>query len=309
MTAADLEPPRALALHDVREGGRWTRSQRLKNAVLRGAVRCGLRFADQLPRSWLIGVLGWLGWLAHWASGKSRGSTRRALERAGLDPRLSVEVWRNAGRNLGRCLALRRAQGVSKWVDVDAESARCLEDAIQAGRGVVFISLHLGPFEWLAVRIAELWRGSGRGAPGPAILVRESYDPALDPLVDAHRLRHGLDVIHRGKPGASARILRSLKQGRPVGFLPDLGGRVRTELVDWLGGPRELPIGPLRIAQRTGAPLLLGYLEPRSGGGFTLRITRSEALSAASPAQALAQDLERVILKHPEHWLWMGRSS
>lgn len=151
--------------------------------------------------------------------------------------------------------------------------------------------------------------GSGRGAPGPAILVRESYDPALDPLVDAHRLRHGLDVIHRGKPGASARILRSLKQGRPVGFLPDLGGRVRTELVDWLGGPRELPIGPLRIAQRTGAPLLLGYLEPRSGGGFTLRITRSEALSAASPAQALAQDLERVILKHPEHWLWMGRSS
>lgn len=296
----------ARSLRDLREGGRWSGPQRLKNCVLRQLVRAGFWIGDRLPPGWLIGLLGWVGWIVHWSSGTLRRRTRRALERASLDPDLAVLVWRNCGRNLGRCLLLRRPGAISRWVELDAESQACFEEAIDEGLGVVFVTLHLGPFEWLAARIAEAWEAAGRGAPGPAILVRESYDPGLDRSVDAHRAQRGLDVIHRGKPGATTRIVRALKQGRPVGFLPDLGGRVRSEPVNWLGGAGELPVGVLRLAERTGAGLLLGYLEPRESGRFALRIARSDALGSDSPSQALADELERVIRRHPEHWLWMS---
>ncbi|MEZ4374599.1 MAG: hypothetical protein R3B07_27525 [Polyangiaceae bacterium] len=321
MSGDSLTELQELALRDVREGGTWSRRQRLKNAALRVTVRAALWCADRLPATWLTGALGGLGWLVHWISGSVRRQTRRNLQQAGVDPTLSCEVWRNGGRNLGRCLLLRRPGAIAEQVEVDSTSAACLEQAIDDGRGVVFVSLHLGPFEWLAARIAESWRASGRGAPGPAILVRESYDPGLDPLVDQHRVARGLEVIHRGKPGASARILRALKQGRPVGFLPDLGGRVRSERVQWLGGLAELPVGPLRLAERTGAQLLIGYLEPKADSRFALRIFRSAALtkpptkpltkhskaSSPAPSQALAQELEELICRHPEHWLWMGK--
>ncbi len=309
VSATRLDPISDLSERDVREGGRWTRRQRFKNALLRQIVRLGLWLGDRLPPGWLVGILGWVGALTHTLSSTLRTRTRRALERASLPRELAPAVWRNCGRNLGRCLLLRRDGAITDWVEVDAESERCLEGAIAEGRGVVFVSLHLGPFEWLAARIAALWEASGRGAPGPAIVVRESYDPRLDPPVDAHRVDRGLEVIHRGKAGASARILRSLKQGRPVGFLPDLGGRVRSVAVRWLGGTTEFPLGPVRIAQRTGARLLVGYLEPRAGGRFGLCISSSEALAAEDPTQALADELQQVILRHPEHWLWMAQRS
>ncbi|MCA9647995.1 MAG: lysophospholipid acyltransferase family protein [Myxococcales bacterium] len=295
-----------LALRDVREGGSWSQRQRMKNATLRALVRTALWLADRLPRSWLIGLLGGVGGLVHLVSRELRERTQRHLRRADLDPALSSLVWRNCGRNLGRCLLLRRKGALSDAVELDAESAQCLDDALAEGRGVVFVSLHLGPFEWLAAKIAEHWQSAGRGSPGPAILVRESYDPGLDPVVDQHRVGRGLEVIHRGKPGASARILRALRQGRPVGFLPDLGGRVRSEQVRWLGGLAELPIGPLRLAERTGARLLIGYLEPKPDAGFALRIAPSKALLSDHPSQALAAELEARIRRHPTHWLWMG---
>lgn len=338
----------APAARDLREGGSWTRTQRAKNALIRRSVIAQLWLADRLPEAWLLAALGWVGSLTYWLSPKLRGRARRNLSAAGLNPKLASQVFRNAGQNLGRCLLLRRSGGVASKVDVDPASQQTLRHALAAGRGVVFVSLHLGPFELIAARISELCAtppsaaspatstseapvtppAAGGGGPSPvssapraSIVVRESYDPGLDALVDAHRAGRGLEVIHRGKPGSAHKILRALKRGRAVGFLPDLGGRVRSTRVTFFGQQIWLPVGPQRIAQRTGAPLLLGFLVPAvadqrirpSDQRFSLvisELSRAEPESADGAPRldaAVAQGLEQAIRRAPEHWLWMGR--
>jgi lauroyl/myristoyl acyltransferase len=134
-----------------------------------------------------------------------------------------------------------------------------------------------------------------------AIVVRESYDPALDAVVDAHRRARGITVIHRGAAGAAFRIVRALRSGLPVGFLPDLGGRVPSVALPFLGRPFPFPIGPQEIAVRAKAPVLVGTLQrarERRGGAaaappFELVIERLE------PA-ATRDELSRRVAAHIE---------
>jgi KDO2-lipid IV(A) lauroyltransferase len=192
-------------------------------------------------------------------------------------------------------------------VSIDADAEELLRDVLGRGAGCVFVSAHIGPFEAVAAAVAELGFH-------PAIVVRESYDPRLDPLVDAHRHRRGVEVIHRGHPGAAARLLRALRAGRPVGVLPDLGGRVSSAPAELCGQTVAWPVGPQRIALRAGAPVLIGTLAPEGDRGglphFRLLLTEVSAPDEAKLTQRVTDTLSAAIYGAPEHWPWMsGRLS
>jgi lauroyl/myristoyl acyltransferase len=143
------------------------------------------------------------------------------------------------------------------------------------------------------------------------VVVRESYDPRLDPLVDAHRVAHGLEVIHRGHPGAAARTLRALRRCRPVGFLIDLESRVPSVSLPFLGAPTRIPLGPQRLCQITGARLLVATLHRRLGPEreppqFDLRITAVVGNDAMDLTLRASRLLEKAVLARPEDWLWMA---
>jgi Kdo2-lipid IVA lauroyltransferase/acyltransferase len=293
---------------DLRTGGSWSAAQRAKNALIRTFVLAALAIADRLPAS-LLGWLGvGLGQLAHLLAIGLRRTARRNFERClpELDARAATRAcFRNAGRNLALCTLLRRPKmRVLDWVSVDERARAILDSALAKQRGVVFVSAHLGPFEWVAGAIAEL----GYAA---SIVVRESYDPALDPIVDAHRLLRGLHVIHRGKRGAPLAILRALRGGHALGLLPDVGGRVPSVDGVLLGARVAAPVGPARLARAAGCPIVVGTLEPearRAPLRFRLRI---EPLAVADSDDATTQRvmnaLTAAILRAPEHWLWMAR--
>jgi lauroyl/myristoyl acyltransferase len=157
----------------------------------------------------------------------------------------------------------------------------------------------------IAARVAELGLR-------PVVVVRESYDPRLDPIVDMHRNRCGVTVVHRGSPGAGARMLRLLKSGRPVGFLVDLPSRVRSLKVPFLGDAAPIPVGPQRLAELTGAPLVVGTLQrtehPSWGTRphFDLEIRRVRGSGWEDLTQRVSRELERSILSRPEDWPWMA---
>lgn len=292
---------------DLRLGGRWTRPQRVKNALIRAALHALVAVADRLPAAVLLWAGGVLGRTAWRVLGAAR---RRAREDLALVvapeqvARVARASFENAGRNLARCLLARRAtvRGTDH-VWIDPESRVAFDAALAEGRGVVFVSAHVGPFEWVAAAIAEL------GHPA-SIVVRESYDPGLDPLVDAHRTARGLEVIHRGDRGAALRTLRALRAGRAVGVLPDLGARVPSVEVEFLGARRALPLGPARLARAAGCPLLIGVLEPSAAAPAPFRL-RIERLSDAGDGDArmtrrVMSAIEAAIARAPEQWLWMA---
>jgi Kdo2-lipid IVA lauroyltransferase/acyltransferase len=293
---------------DLRTGGSWSWPQRLKNGCIRAVVVGALALADRLPAQLLVRLGGLLGELAWLVSFRLRRTARRNFERClpELDAAAATRAcFRNAGRNLALCVLMRRPNvRALDWVSVDDQARATLDAALAKQRGVVFVSAHLGPFEWVAAAIAEL----GYAA---SVVVRESYDPALDPVVDAHRRLRGLAVIHRGGRRAPLEILRSLRRGEAVGLLPDLGGRVPSSEARLLGARVAAPTGPARLARAAHCPIVVGTLEPASPGvlpRFRLRIEQLDPASDdGTTTQRVMSALTAAIERAPEHWLWMAR--
>lgn len=290
------------ASRDLRLGGRWGAGQRAKNAAIRLCLTGLLGLADRLPAPLLYAVCRAVGRIVYWTA---RGLVRRALGRARLAlpeaeaRRVSRECFVNAGTTLATSLLLRRPRvSARQLVQIDTADRELLAEA----GGAVVVSAHLGPFELVAPAVAEL------GLP-TAIVVRESYDPGLDAHVDAHRNARGVTVIHRGDPGAGARIVRALRSERLVGVLPDLPARVESVCVSFLGAPSEMPVGPARIALAAGVPLLVACLRPLGAGPrFRLEVRRldSNGQSPAELTQRVAKQLSEAILQAPAWWLWMA---
>jgi KDO2-lipid IV(A) lauroyltransferase len=295
---------------DRRFGGRWTRTQSLKNALIRRALGGLLFFADRLPQAWLLMVCSLTGKLAHLLLGEARARARQRVAASLPEDdahRVARACFENAGKSLGLCLLLRRRSvRAADFVALSGESRCVLERALASGRGALVVSAHIGPFEMIPALLVE--HGFR-----PAVVVRESYDPALDEVADAHRSARGVEVVHRGDEKAALRIARILRGGRPVGVLPDLRSRgVATTKARFLGRAVAFPVGVERLATRLRCPVVVGTLaDAADGKPFELKLEAIEQDehnedNGGNLTQRVAHMLSRAILRSPEHWLWMA---
>ena len=296
--------PTTLDARDLRCGGSWSRRQRLKNWLIYNLVVCSLWLLDRLPAAWLVRLMHAAGWML-WRI--APGLRQRALvaTQGAIAETHKYGVVRNsfaqAGRNLALCLLLRRRATCSaRLVTLSPEDEQLLHRLLARNEGLVFVSPHLGPFELIAARVADLGLL-------PAAVTRESYDPRLDPIIDHHRKSRRIQVIHRGHPGAALRIVRALRDGRIVGFLPDLPGRAASVEVPFLGRSRRFALGPQRIALRVGCPIVVGLLRVHRGGlRLQLIHVESDNLDDRQLTEIVARHFETAILETPEQWLWMA---
>jgi KDO2-lipid IV(A) lauroyltransferase len=253
------------ALADVREGGTWTARQRLKNDLVHALVRLGVVAASRLPRRVVLAACRALGLAAWLALPHERARARRRLDALACAPgapRASVaRAFVRAGELLADTVALLDPrEPAGRTLAVDAESRESLRAAFAEGRGVVFVTAHLGPWERMAALLAA------EGFP-VATVARESYDPRLTRLYDRLRAPRGVRAIYRGRSDVAFAVLRELAAGRAVGFLVDLPGRVPSIPCAMLGEERPFPVGPLRIALARRAAVVVGTA---TGGRVTI---------------------------------------
>lgn len=291
------------APRDLRLGQAWTRRQRWKNDLIFLAARAALAVATRLPRgalellSALVALLAWL------AMPRARARVRRRLG-AGLGAEVGSgrvrAVFHRAGRTLADTLALLdRRERAGRTLGLEDEGRAVFERALASGRGVVFVSAHLGPWERLAALLAE------EGFPVTTV-ARESYDPRFTALYDRLRAPRGVRSIYRGRAGAALAIVRELQRGRAVGFLLDLPARVPSLRVPLFGEDAAVPLGAARIALARRAEVLVGTTTP----GARVRISRVETddLRRGPEGEAtlvgrLTREIEARIAAEPEAWL------
>ncbi len=304
-----------LVARDRREGGGWTRGQTLKNALIAAMVRAAAALLVPLPRAALRAMGKAIGLLAWIALPRERRTTRENLSRA-LAPR--TPSWRDVlrpyvtlGAHLGDAMASLDARTELEALAVEEASLALLERLQVAGaarrRGVVFASAHLGPWERVAATLIS------RGVP-MTVLAREPYDPRLSWIYERLRGARGVPAIYRGQAGAAMRIVRTLRSGGVLGVPMDLRSRVPSVDVPFLGGVAPVPVGPARIALRTGSAVVVGTVSPDASHLGGLRITCTEILTSDLRADAegeralterLAAELTRRILALPGEWVWM----
>jgi KDO2-lipid IV(A) lauroyltransferase len=181
-------------------------------------------------------------------------------------------------------------------------------EAVGRGKGLVFATGHVGNWELLAQRIAMRWPS--------AVIARTGNDPGLTALVGRMRAAGNIETLWREEPSTARAMLRTFKQGRPLGILIDQDTRVQSVFVPFFGRPAATPRGAADLALRFGAPVLAGWARrrgPRPGDGH--EIDFEEIAYDANPADrdaeaarltaACTARLEAAIRASPAEWVWM----
>jgi KDO2-lipid IV(A) lauroyltransferase len=289
-------------------------AKRAKRYLRYCLVRAALFVAEQLPIQ-TAGRLGEaLGSWAFWAAWKTRRTALESVAKA--FPEWNSErrdaLARRCFQHLGRCAlelaCIRQLDSqMVEWVEWTEQERRLLEDALARGRGVLFVSGHVGNWELLARRVALA------GLPASTI-AKESSDWRLTRLVERFRIQGRVESIWRGQQGAAKRMLRVLKSGGILGLLIDQDTAVQSIFVPFFGHPAATPRAAADLALKTGAAVVVGFCQRKEDGRYRLsmkeilpRQTGNVESDAVALTQELTAEIESAIRRTPEQWVWMHR--
>ncbi len=295
---------------DLRDNQPWTRRQAIKNDLLHALARVALRGARALPGPWLARAghgVGTLAWMA-WRGGRRTARTNLSqvfpeLDAAAVDL-LVRRVFRTMGGYLADAVAQLDDRSLCPGPVLLPDSAAVLARARDEGRGVIFASGHIGPWERVAKALVDA------GVP-LVTLARRPYDPRFEAIYDGLRARHGTGTIYRGDPGAATRIVRTLRRNGVLGVPMDLRTRAPSVDVPFLGRTAPTVVGPAVLALRTRAPVVVGTAA-RDGGASVVRITRVPTDDLSNNEgdrwellRRINEDLGARIREEAHTWPWM----
>jgi len=177
---------------------------------------------------------------------------------------------------------------------------------VDTSRGAIFISGHIGNWEWFAGAIAV-------HLPGLAEVVRPLDFPPMNRYVDATRRASGADTIP--KQAAAKELITRLKEGRYVGLMVDQSPRDSAAPTTFFGHDCWTTVAPAILAARTGCPIHFVTVERLPD--YTYEITIDPAMPMQATGNHMADlkvnvqrtqdDLEAFIRRQPGQWLWFHR--
>lgn len=214
---------------------------------------------------------------------------------------LASEVFRNYGRFLFEFL---RGPEVPE-LDFAIENREIFDRARERGRGVVLAIVHTGNWNIAGARLAGA-SGTRVHAVAGTQLLRAWTKELRD-----RQERIGVRILS-ADAGGVREMPRILARNEVVVLLVD-GNLFRRGIPVLFCGHRvEMPVGPARLAARTGAALLPGFcVRSREGleGRFLDEIPvpddRPESIRRAT--ETLAERLGQRLAAHPEQWMIFRR--
>ncbi len=253
-----------------------------------------------LPLGLLQAAGALLGLLAYLAAPDYRRTLRQNLRQAGFATRrLAWSAALEAGRMVGELPFVWFRRGPRAAAQrVQVSGYEHVEQARVQGRGVLFLSPHLGCFE-VCAQVAAGW--------GPiTVLYRPPHKAWLQPLALA-RPRENLRVVPATAAGMRP-LLRALRAGEAVGLLPDQAPSAgEGTWVAFFGRPAYTMTLPARLLQLTGARLVFAFAERLPAGrGYRLRLHPVDDLpgDAQQAALRINQEIEALVRSCPQQYLW-----
>lgn len=251
---------------------------------------------------WLLHALGAaMGWVAFLASPIYRGRFRANASQAGYR---FGEVSAAVG-HAGRMVAELPRLWLGAPLPFRIENGACVEEAYALGRGILYLTPHLGCFELSAQAAAHRW--SARHGP-ITVLYRPARQAWLAKVMETARNRPGMLAVPTNLSGVR-QMIKALRRGEAVGLLPDqVPPQGQGQWSPFFGKDAYTMTLSVRLAQQTGAAVVLARCERLSWGrGYVVHF---EPLSAplASNADAavlqINQAMEHLIRQSPQQYLW-----
>ncbi|NGZ87581.1 lysophospholipid acyltransferase family protein [Duganella aceris] len=257
------------------------------------------RFLSIFPLSFLHALGAALGWLVYLSSPSYRRRMRDNMTQAGYARHLPAAVA-EAGKSIVELPFIWCADPRRVSRHASDENWAIVQTELDAGRGVVFLTPHLGCFEIVAQEIAlrtELM-----------VMYRPPKKEALKPLIEGARARDNLLLAPATMSGVRM-LAKFLKKGKPIGLLPDQVPQEGEGVwATFFGRDAYTMTLPAKLAQLGDATIIVTYAERLPGGkGYVVRFVPFDGSldgDAAQQAQAINSAMERLIARNPSQYYW-----
>lgn len=283
----------------------------LKYEALYFFVKAMIAFARLTPRRLWLRICGALARIYFTFAAGERAKAIKSLTVAfgneKSEQQINALAWKSfsmLGKNAGEIL---RCTGFStdklnSLIAVSGEDY--FAQARKSGKGLIFITGHIGAFELMVSYFASRYDK-------PYVIGTPLKDEKLNNLLLAQRGAHGAMPVERGKD--MSKVFRHLKNGGTVAMLIDQDTRVKSTFVDFFGEQAYTPVGAALLAQRTDATVLVGSIHLGEDQKHHIQVnppctvdnTGDEEKDLHTNTQRFTKDLEDIIRKYPEQWIWM----
>jgi len=257
------------------------------------------RFFTHFPLPILHAIGATLAWLVYFGAPGYRRRMKENLSRAGFEAHLAAAVMESGksimelpfiwGAPLERVLSSAR---VENWESV--------QEALDAGRGVIFFTPHLGCFEITAQVIAV--------RTPLTVMYRPPGNEAHKPIFEEGRKRANLALAATNLSGVRT-LAKALKNGGAIGLLPDhVPKQGEGVWADFFGRPAYTMTLSAKLQQMSGARIILTYAERLPyGRGYVVRFVPFEEELGDTPeqqARAINAAMEKLIARCPAQYFW-----
>lgn len=182
------------------------------------------------------------------------------------------------------------------------------ERAFKRGKGVLFLTGHLGAWELSA------FAHSLAGYP-LSIVMRSLDNPDVNTLIERYRTMHGNKTMD--KDDFVRGLLGAMRAGQTVGILMDTNMTPpQGVFVDFFGIPACTASGLARIAMRTDAAVVPGFTiwdstlrkyRLRFDAAVELDRTGNDEADVIANTAKFTQIIEEYVRRYPDQWLWVHR--
>ncbi len=191
---------------------------------------------------------------------------------------------------------------IVKWIK--PQGIERLYKVLEKGKGAIILTAHLGNWELLAQYVTAKKILSGT-------IAKKLYFSRYEDILYKMRTQRGFTVFYREEP--MKKVLRFLRKNGILGILADQDiDSIDGVFVNFFGKPAYTPVGPVKIANKTGAALVQCYvIKEKNGYTFQVgdpiyvkdgKLTQDDIVDYT---QRWTNVLESYIRKYPEQWVWM----
>lgn len=267
-----------------------------------------------LPRPTAVAAGRGLGHLAYALAGGLRRTGMRNLEMAfpAMDEAERRRILRSSfvslGRQLGEFSQFPRATPESMRDLVEYDGIEILWEAKRRGRGIIFLTAHLGAWEILSFAHSALYEPI-------SFMVRPIDNPRVEELVEARRTRFGNQPID--KKSAARAAMKLLRGGGILGVLADLNTHPHEGVfVPFFNRLACTTGGVAVLALRTDAsviPVVAPWDEKRGKFVFhgepILELVRTgdHQRDVEINTARFTAAIERQVRTYPDQWLWIHK--
>ena len=276
------------------------------------AFKLTSRLICMLPHSVILSLGDILGRVYYKAATKQRERALKQIkERLGLTQAEAEEIIYNSFIKLAKTFLevmyspRLNKENIHDYVTI--ENKHYLEEALAEKKGVVFLTGHLGNWEWFGAALAL------NGFPVADIVRRQPNDQHTR-ILNEYREMFGIEIFASGTSeiiGAA----KALKKGKMLAFFADGDAGNEGVFIDFLGKSASTHLGPATFARKFKSPVVAGFISRKPDGTHHIILqppiyyedTGSPDADLYKLTERMTKIIESAVKDSPDEWLWFKK--